>query len=186
VDLHGPRPRRAALLRVLDRYGKFGTAKFKDAARRLGHPMINEQKYPVGETDFRRYLHFIHESNADAMVIWGDAPQAGLILKQMQELGMKQRVFASFRVFGEELLQVAGTAAEGLEFVFPYDPNRNDPAWAGFVERFRKRFGRLPDAFAALSFDAAHILLLLLRAICQGLNRREVRDALELRQNTGG
>lgn len=36
---------RIALLRINDRYGRFGVGKFKDASRRLGHPVIIEQKY---------------------------------------------------------------------------------------------------------------------------------------------
>jgi len=168
--------RRIALLRVDDRYGKFGVAKFKDASRRLGHPVVNEQRYPAGEENFRRYLQFIDQANADGIVIWGDAPEAALILKQLREMGMKQRVFGSYRVFGDDLFQVAGGAAEGLEVVYPYDPAQNDPAWLGFNHRFEKRFGRRPDAFASLAFDTMNLLL---RSICQaGLNRGKIRDAL--------
>lgn len=170
------RLRRVALLRVDDRYGKFGVAKFKDAARRLGHPVVNEQRYPAGETNFHRYLQFLEQANADGIVIWGDAPQAALILKQLREMGMKQRVFGSYRVYGDDLFRVAGAAAEGLEVVFPYDPGRNDPAWIGFNRRFEKRFERPPDAFASLAFDTMNLLL---HAICgAGLNRGKIRDAL--------
>lgn len=168
--------RRVALLRVDDRYGKFGVAKFKDAARRLGYPVVNEQRYPPTEVDFQRYLHFIEQSNAEGIVIWGDAPKAALILKQMREMGMKQRVFGSYRVYADDLFQVAGEAAEGLEVVFPYDPTRDDALWLGFSQRFEKRFGKRPDAFASLAFDTMNILL---RSICRaGLNRGKIRDAL--------
>ena len=34
------------------------------------------------------------------------------------------------------MLRIAGPAAEGLEFVFPYDPTRDDPVWTGFRARF--------------------------------------------------
>ena len=176
--------RRVALLRVDDRYGKFGVAKFKDAARRLGHPMVNEQRFPVGEEDFRRQLQLIDQSNADSLVIWGDAPKAALILKQMREVGMKQRVFGSYRVYGDELFQVAGAAAEGLEVVFPYDLTQADPAWLDFNYRFAKRFGGRPDAFASLAFDTMNILL---RSICQaGLNRGRIRDALTATESYHG
>jgi branched-chain amino acid transport system substrate-binding protein len=32
--------KRVALLRVNSRYGRFGVLKFRDAARRLGHPVV--------------------------------------------------------------------------------------------------------------------------------------------------
>ena len=93
---------RVALLRVNDRYGRFGVLKFKDAARRLGHPVTIEQKYVPGSTDFKRSLGIIADSNAEAIVIWGDQAPAAAILKQMRELGMKQRVFGSFRTIGAD------------------------------------------------------------------------------------
>jgi ABC-type branched-subunit amino acid transport system substrate-binding protein len=165
-----------ALLRVNERYGRFGILKFKDASRRLGHPVILEQKYEKGSTDFRRQLRIINESGADAIVVWGDQIPAGTILKQAREMGLTQRVFGSFRTVGDDMLAAAGDAAEGMEAVFPYDPTRDDPAWVAFQQRFEKRFGKRPDAFASLAYDTMNILL---QAICRaGLNRGLIRDAL--------
>jgi ABC-type branched-subunit amino acid transport system substrate-binding protein len=167
---------RVALLRINDRYGRFGVIKFKDASRRLGHPVVIEQKYFQGDHDFRRQLRIINESGADAIVIWGDSGPAGNILKQMRAMGMKQRVFGSYRVLGDDLLPTAGDAAEGLEIVFPFDLTRDDPGWLAFKHRFDERFGRQPEAFASLAYDAMNILL---QAICRaGLNRGLIRDAL--------
>ena len=167
---------RIALLRVNDRYGRFGVLKFKDASRRLGHPVVIEQKYMPGDQDFRRALRIIGESGADGIVIWGDAAPAGGILKQMRELGMKQRVFGSFRVLGEDMLRIAGDAAEGLEIVYPFDPTRDDPGWLAFNQGFQKRFGNRPEVFASLAYDTMNILL---QSICRaGLNRGRIRDAL--------
>jgi branched-chain amino acid transport system substrate-binding protein len=165
-----------ALLRVNERYGRFGVLKFKDAARRLGHPVMIEQKYMPGDTEFGRALRIINESGADGIVIWGDAAPAGRILQQMRTMGMKQRVFGSFRVLGDDLLSIAGASAEGLEAVYPFDPTRNDTKWLAFNHAFEKRFGKRPDVFASLAYDTMNILM---QAICRaGLNRGRIRDAL--------
>lgn len=175
---------RIALLRINDRYGRFGVLKFKDASRRLGHPVMIEQKYFQGDTDFHRQLRIINESDADGIVIWGDSGPAGTILKEMREMGMKQRVFGSFRVLGDDLLPSAGEAAEGLEIVYPFDPTRDDPSWLAFKQRFAKRFDRQPEAFASHAYDAMNILL---DAICRaGLNRGLIRDALAGLENYKG
>jgi len=168
--------KRVALLRVNDRYGRFGVLKFKDASRRLGHPVVIEQKFMPGDTDFRQQLQVIADSRVDAIVIWADiAPTAG-ILQQMHELGMKQRVFGSHRTIGDELIKLAGPAAEGFEAVYPYDPTRIDPQWRDFVARYEARYHEKPDHFAALAYDQMRILL---DAICRaGLNKGRIRDAL--------
>lgn len=168
--------KRVAILRVNDRYGRFGVPKFRDASRRLGHPVVIEQKFQPGDTDFRRQLQVIEDSRVDAIVLWTDIAPAAMILRQMQELGMKQRVFGSHRTIGDELVKLAGPAAEGFEAVYPYDPTRSDPRWLDFNTRYEARFHEKPDHFASLAYDQMQILL---NAISRaGLNRGRIRDAL--------
>lgn len=168
--------KRVALLRVNSRYGRFGVLKFRDASRRLGHPVVIEQKFMPGDTDFTRALKIIQSSRADAIVLWADEIPTANILKQMKALGMKQRVFGSYRTLGPELLAEAGPAAEGFEAVFPYDPTRGDPKWLNFNARFEARFHQKPEQFASLAYDAMNALL---NSICKaGLNRARIHDAL--------
>jgi len=168
--------KRVAILRVNNRYGRFGVIKLRDASRRLGHPIVIEQKYMPGDTDFRRALKVIQSSRADAIVLWADEIPAAGILKQMHEMGMKQRVFGSYRSVGSDLLAQAGDAAEGFEAVFPYDPTRQDAKWTAFQQRFDARFHQMPEQFASLAYDAMNALL---ESICKaGLNRARIHDAL--------
>jgi branched-chain amino acid transport system substrate-binding protein len=176
--------KRVAILRVNDRYGRFGVPKFRDAARRLGHPVVIEQKFRPGDTDVRRQLQVIEDSRVDAIVLWTDIGPTAMILRQMQELGMKQRVFGSHRTIGDELIKLAGPAAEGFEAVYPYDPTRSDPRWLDFNARYEARFHEKPDHFAALAYDQMQILL---DAISRaGLNRGRIRDALTGIENYKG
>ncbi|HEX3663428.1 MAG TPA: ABC transporter substrate-binding protein [Acidobacteriaceae bacterium] len=169
--------KRAALLRVNNRYGRLGVEKFKDASRRLGHPLVIEQKYLPGDTDFRRELRIIRDSRVDAIVLWADQDEAAEILQEMRELGMHQRVFGSYRTLGDELLARAGPAADGFEAVYPYDPSRKDSKWTAFRQRYRAKYGEQPEQFSALAYDAMNILL---ESICQaGLNRARIQDALD-------
>jgi branched-chain amino acid transport system substrate-binding protein len=168
--------KRVALLRVNSRYGRFGVIKFRDASRRLGHPVVIEQKFLPGDTDFTRSLKIIQSSHADAIVLWADEIPAANILKQMKALGMKQRVFGAYRTLGPELLAEAGDAAEGFQAVFPYDPTRSDSKWLDFNARFESRFHEKPEQFASLAYDTMNALL---DSICKaGLNRARIHDAL--------
>lgn len=168
--------KRAALLRVNNRYGRMGVEKFRAASVRLGHPLVIEQKYVPGSTDFSRQLQIIRGSHVDAIVLWGDEREAAGILKQMRALGMTQRVFGAYRTLGDDLLASAGPAAEGFEAVFPYDPTSKNPRWLDFNRRFEARFNEKPEQFASLAYDAMNALL---ESICKaGLNRARIHDAL--------
>jgi len=168
--------KRIGLLRVNERYGRFGVLKFRDASRRLGHPVVIEQKFDPREVSFTHQLQVINDSRVDGIVLWADSAAAGTILKEMRQMGMKQPVFGSFRVLGDDLVRIAGESAEGLEVVYPFDPTRDDPMWVDFQKRFAAAYQAKTDAFSALGFDTMNILL---GAICRaGLNRGRIRDAL--------
>ncbi len=168
--------KRVGLLRVSERYGRLGVVKFRDASRRLGHPVVIEQKFDATAQSFTSQLRVINDSRVDAVVLWGDAGAAGIILKEMRQMGMKQPVFGSSRVVGSQLFEQAGAAAEGLEVVYPFDPSRGDPAWTDFQRRYEAAYRAKTDAFSALAFDTMNILL---DAIGRaGLNRGGIRNAL--------
>jgi ABC-type branched-subunit amino acid transport system substrate-binding protein len=168
--------KRVAVLRSSSRYGRFGLGKFLDASRRLGHPVVMEQIFQPGDTDYSRQLRVIRSSRADAVLLVGDELEAATILKQMRAAGMKQGAFGTFRTLGDTLLKEAGNAAEGFEAVYPYDPTRKDSRWLDFNRRFEDRFHEKPEQFASMAFDTMNALL---DSICKaGLNRARIHDAL--------
>ncbi|MGA3011887.1 MAG: ABC transporter substrate-binding protein [Terracidiphilus sp.] len=168
--------KRVAVLRSSSRYGRFGLGKFLDASRRLGHPVVMEQVFQPGETDYAKQLRVIRSSRPDAVLVVGDEPEAATILKQMRAAGMKQRAFGEFRTLGDTLVAQAGDAAEGFEAVYPYDPTRTDPRWLDFNKRFEARFNEKPEQFASMAYDTINMLL---DSICKaGLNRARIHDAL--------
>ena len=168
--------KRVALLRINNRYGRFGAPKFKDASQRLGHPVVIEQRFPAGTRDFRRELQSIQDSRADGIVLWTDQEQTAMILNQMHELGMKQKVFGSYRTIGDDLIAQAGQLAEGFEAVFPYDGASTDPRWLKFNQDYVARYHQKPEQFASLAYDAMNVLL---ESICKaGLNKARIMDAL--------
>jgi ABC-type branched-subunit amino acid transport system substrate-binding protein len=168
--------KRVAILRSSSRYGRFGLGKLMDVSRRLGHPIVMEQIFQPGDTDYSKQLRVIRSSRADAVVLVGDESEAATILKQMRAAGMKQRAFGAFRTLGDTLLKEAGDAAEGFEAVYPYDPTRNDPRWLDFNQRFEARFHEKPEQFASMAYDTMNMLL---DSICKGgLNRARIHDAL--------
>jgi hypothetical protein len=153
---------KVALLRTDDR----GAAQFRAAAERLGHTVLVEQE-----------LRAIDTERADAIVIWSDAAFADAIVRQMRAMGMRQRVFGSFGVFGDGPI-------EGVEVVYPIDPGRDDPAWLAFRAKYERQFGRRPEAFAAYGYDAMQMLLQTIRRV--GSDAGRLRDALPALRNFKG
>jgi branched-chain amino acid transport system substrate-binding protein len=164
------------ILRANDRYARKGVEKFIDMARRMGHEPLLVLKYTPDQKDFSKPLGVLESSEIDGLVLWGDAQAAGRILKQMRAMGMKQPVFGSSRIAYQDVVKIAGPAAEGLVAVSAVDPSRSDPAWRAFRERFLKRFHTETDPYASYAYDGMTLLIAAIRKA--GLNRGLIMDAL--------
>jgi ABC-type branched-subunit amino acid transport system substrate-binding protein len=171
--------KRIAIIRSSNRYGRFGVREINDSARRLKHPVLIEMAYKVGSRDFSLQLERLKASNPDAIVHWGDAAEGALILNQMRAMGMKQPFYGSDRMVSEEFTSVAGANAEGVIAGYPWDPDRRDPKFLAFRERFKKRYGQEPETYAAHGYDGMNMLIQATQEA--GLNRAKIRDVLAYR-----
>ncbi|MDD5628188.1 MAG: ABC transporter substrate-binding protein [Elusimicrobia bacterium] len=167
---------RVAVLRLAERYGRTGILKFREAAPRLRKPLPIEIQFAAGTTDFSDQLARIAAAKAEAVLIWAKAKEAALIVRQLRARGMEQPVFGTDRMATPAFLAAAGPAAEDATMTYWMDMERPDPAWQGFRKRFRARYGREPEAFAAFGYDSARILVAAVRKA--GLNRVRIRDEL--------
>jgi branched-chain amino acid transport system substrate-binding protein len=168
--------RRIAVLRVNDRYGRVGTEQFKAGLQRLGTPVILEMFYNPGDTVFTPQLERIKQAGVDAVLVWGDADQAGRIVRQMRAMNMQQAVLGSDRLVSPTFLQLAGPAAEGTVATYLYNPDLDDPVLQRFNRRYRARFGERAETFAAHAYDGMGLLVDAIRKA--GLNRVLIRDQM--------
>lgn len=167
---------RVAVIRANNRYGRVGTLHFNRSATRIGFPIIIEERFGDGETDFTAQIERVKKTSPDAILVWGNAKESALILKQLRELGMNQPVYGSDRMVNEIFLKTAGDLAEGIITTCQYNPESNDPKFRAFKENYTKRFGQDPDVFAAHAYDGMNLIIEAIKKA--GLNRALIRDVL--------
>ncbi len=169
------RLQRIGVLRTQSRYARMGVRKFFDEAQRLGHTPVLEAKFERGDKDFAVQLRMLKNAKVQGVVIWAEAADAALILRQMRDLGIKQAVFGPSRLAYPELIEKAGESAEGVVTAIALDPTRTDPAWLAFVDHYQTKYQTLPDAYAARGYDGMTMLIKAIRKA--GLNRGAIMDS---------
>ena len=168
--------KRVAVLRANNRYGRVGVMEFRDAAHRVGFPLVLEVRYEDGEQDFTAQLARIRNSSPEAVILWGNALEMGLILNQMREMGMDYPVFVSDRGVNPLFVETAGENANGVITTCQYNPEADIPELKEFQKNYRERFGIEPDVFAAHAYDGMNITIDAIRRA--GLNKAKIRDLL--------
>lgn len=174
--------KRIGIIRTQTRYARIGVGIFSDLARRIGRQPVLEVKFDRGDTDFTRQLKMLQAAKLDGIIMWGEAPEAGLILKQMRALGMTQPAFGSSRTVYPQLLELAGPAAEGYVAACAMDPTRTDPRWIAFRHKYRQQFGEDADPYAAYAYDGMNLLVAAIEKA--GLNRGRIMEVLRQYANT--
>ena len=140
-------------------YGRGLTDFFELGFRKLGGEIVNKQSYKQGDTEFKGQLSSIKAAEPDVIYIPGYYGDVALIAKQARALGLEQPLLGGDGWDAPELWQLGGDALNGSYISTHYSPNSPSPEIQSFVEEYKQRYGNLvPDAHAALAYDAARLL----------------------------
>jgi len=113
-------------------------------------------------------LHFepwiARMEDSSAVVVIGSSMDLGVFLKERERSGKTLRVHAAQWGMGEDLLRVAGSAADGL--VLPGMPEQvsDSRGIQDLRTRFRERFAHTPSFGAVFGWEAAQVALRLVSA----------------------
>ena len=168
--------KRIAVMRVDNRYGRVGVKEFREAARRLDHPIVLEIRFLDGDTTFDKQVQRIKDVNPDGILLWGNAKESALIVNKLRREGLDVPIYGSDRMVNPEFLEIAGKNAEGIVTTCQYNPKADNPKLKKFQKDFYDRFGEEPDVFAAHAYDGMNIIIDAIRIA--GLNRYKIRDVL--------
>jgi branched-chain amino acid transport system substrate-binding protein len=126
--------------------------------RELGGEVVSEQSYAKGDTDFRALLTRVKTKHPDGIFIPGYYSDVGPLARQARELGIAAVLLgADGWDSGGRLAELGGPAVEGAYYSTHFSADNPSRAVQGFLERYRARYGKLPDALGALGYDAAQV-----------------------------
>jgi branched-chain amino acid transport system substrate-binding protein len=140
-------------------YSKGLTDYFKLSFGKLGGTIVSEQTYTQGDADFKGQLSTIRSAEPDVIYMPGYYGDVALIVKQARMIGLTQPLLGADGWDAPELWQLGGDALNGAYISTHYSVDDPSPTIEQFVAQYKQRYGNLlPDAHAALAYDAARIL----------------------------
>lgn len=167
-------------------YGLGLTEYFKVSFTKLGGHIVSEQSYAQGDADFKGQLSTIRAAEPDVIYIPGYYGDVALIAKQARLIGLTQPLLGGDGWDAPELWQLGGDALNGSYISTHYSVDDPSPAIQAFVETYKQRYGNLlPDAHAALAYDATRLLF---DAMARGglSDSTKLREALAQTKNFAG
>lgn len=130
---------------------------FRKEFEGAGGRIVAEQSYTGGDTEFRPQLTTIKAAAPQALFIPGFYTEVGQIAIQARDLGLTIPLVGGDGWDSPAVIQIGGKAIEGSYFSDHYFVGDTRPVVQHFVNAYRNRHGKNPEATAALGYDALKI-----------------------------
>ncbi|HZI12228.1 MAG TPA: ABC transporter substrate-binding protein [Myxococcus sp.] len=153
------------------------TEVFNRKFTEMGGKVLAVESYSQGDTDYRAQLTALRKTQPEGIYVPGYYSEVGVIARQAREVGLKVPLMGGDGWDSEKLFELGGSAITGSYFSNHYSPDNPDPRVQKFISEYKATYGGVPDALAALGYDAARVAIEALKR-AKDLSGPAVRDAI--------
>ncbi len=150
----------AVLYDVASDYPKGLAEFFKAAWEKNNGPgsVVAYESFTTKDADFSSQLTKIIKSGAQVLFTPQYYNEVALIVQQAHELGWNKPIVGSDSWGSAETVQLCGKDCYGLFFSTHYAAAGATGATKVFIDRYKKKYGYIPDDVAALTWDSLRIV----------------------------
>ncbi len=183
----------AVLYDVASDYPKGLAEFFKEAWEKINGAgsVIAYESFTTRDADFSSQLTKIIKSGAEVLFTPQYYNEVALIVQQAHELGWKNPIVGSDSWGSAETVELCGKDCYGLFFSTHYASAGAKGATKKFIDRYKEKYGYVPDDVAALTWDSLGIVQKAIESAGKltgkiEKDRKAVRDALaKIKQFSG-
>jgi branched-chain amino acid transport system substrate-binding protein len=128
--------RKVAIIHDETVYGKGVADQTMKAMNAAGLKQTMYEAITQGDKDFSALISKMKEANIDVIYYGGYETEAGLIVRQARDRGLKAQFIGANPLVTEEYWKITGPAGEGTLMTFPPDARNVPAAWA-VVDKFK-------------------------------------------------
>ena len=154
--------KRMAIYYIRNDYGRGQANAFEETFSARGGTVVDRRSYDASDVKNNRAVGELIDDwrgrSLDALFIAGEAPQAALLMVEARRKNLRIPMLGGDALGTPELFQPDPAAVEGTTLAAPFHPDDPRPRVQTFRAAFQRRFGRPPDAAAALGYDSLHVL----------------------------
>lgn len=151
--------RNVAILKDIKNDYSVGLADFFEKTfKSLGGNIVAVESYSEGDIEFRAQLTALKAKNPDGIYIPGYYTEVGLIARQARELGLTVPLMGGDGWDSPKTIEIGGNAVDGSYFSNHYAEDDPNPIIQNFIQKYKTKYGIVPDAMAVLGYDATNIL----------------------------
>lgn len=161
--------KRVGVMYTSTEWGVSSLNEFEAACKEGGVDIVCIESIPGQEADFTSSIMKVRQTNPELLMIISHQIECAALLRQLKETGWEIPVAVSSTNYSDQVLQLAGDAAEGITSITAFFLSEEDGETWQYAQEFEKRTGYMPTVHGAFSYDAVGIL-------CDGIRRAGSTD----------
>jgi branched-chain amino acid transport system substrate-binding protein len=144
--------KKVAILHDKTAYGKGLADETKKYMNKAGLTEAMYEAYTAGEKDYSALVSKMKAAAVDLVYVGGYHTEAGLIVRQMRDQGMKSVLMSGDALVTNEYWQITGAAGEGTLMTFSPDPRKSPTAKDALAKFAEKKID--PEGYVLYTYAA--------------------------------
>lgn len=140
-------------------YGTGVANAFVEEAKKLGAEIVGYEGITVGEKDFNGVINQAANRKPDLIYYAGVYGEGGIIIKQAREKGITVPIMGGDGLDSSGLVEIAGDAIKDVYITSVAGEVNATPEGEKFIEAYRAKFNKNPEAFSVYGYDAMGVFL---------------------------
>ena len=162
-----------------DDWGVYTGKATAAAIEKAGGKVLLLESVMPNAKDFRPFVSKIKALKPEGVFLALPYQEASIFIQQLRQAGVNIPVGGGIPLTSPKFVELSGKAAEGVvlhTIFFAQDPSKK-----AFTDAYKAKYGKLPDQFAALAYDAAGVGVAAIRRVVKSgkpLTGEAVRNEL--------
>lgn len=143
-------------------WGTSTSQVIKDLIGGLGDDSIKivaHEEVMEGSDDYSPAITKLNEAGADVVICAGMYNLVAPVAKQYKQINPDIQIVGFSNAYSQQLIELGGSAVEGVCFPVIFFSESQDPAVKTYVESYTKLYGSAPSALTSQAYDSVGMLL---------------------------
>lgn len=177
--------KKIAVIHDAGEYGKTGLEGVIARLKSYGMTLVRNETYNLGDTSFVSQIVNLKSSEPDLTIIYGYVKEAGIIVRQAKEMGLKTQWLGSAGISTVIFPSVAGEAGIGVisGYPLPHLEESDVPPVAAYRQKFKTKFPMAPEGrpnlYDLMGYGAGKVIIEALKRAGKDLTREKFVSSLE-------
>jgi branched-chain amino acid transport system substrate-binding protein len=150
--------KRVSIVTMDNDYGQATFEGFKSVTDQFGLKVLGEYTYSLKDRQFGSIVASVKRDNPDVIYITGYFFTAAPLVAQLRSAGIQAPIVGSQAFDAQKLLEIAGTAVEGVYIVGGLNRDRDMPELTEYLDEFQKRAGYAGENVGATVYSANRLM----------------------------